>query len=113
MAVILLGVRGLVATAPPTAQPDPMAPAGLLLIYGTLGACIAAGTACFAALSPLPTYRRGGLSMVTAFAVFVAGLLLAPVNAWFGPVGLAAVGLLAAAGAWALGRRVLLLREAR
>ena len=54
-----------------------MAPAGLLLISGTIGSCLAAGTACFAALAPLPLYRRGGLSMVTAFAVFVAGLLLA------------------------------------
>jgi hypothetical protein len=113
MAAILLGVRGLVATAPPTAQPDPLAPAGLLLIFGTIGSCIAAGTACFAALSPLPIYRRGGLSMVTAFAVFVAGLLLAPVNAWFGLPGLGAVALLTAVGGWALWRRVLRLRGAR
>ena len=90
-----------------------MAPAGLLLIFGTIGACLAAGTACFAALSPLPTYRRGGLSMVTAFAVFVAGLLLAPVNAWLGPAGVGAVALVALLAAWALGRRVLRLREAR
>ena len=90
-----------------------MAPAGLLLIFGTLATCFAAGTACFAALSPLPTYRRGGLSLVTTFAVFVAGLLLAPVNALFGAAGLGAVAVLAGMGAWALGRRVVRLRSSR
>ena len=110
MAVVLLGVRGLVAQAPATAQPDPMQAPGLLLIFGTVGACVAAATACWAALAPLPTYRRGGLSMVTAFAVFVLALLLAPVNEMFGLAGLAGTAVLAGAGAWALGRRALRLR---
>jgi len=110
MAVVLLGVRGLVAQAPPTDRPNPMQPAGLLLIVGTVGACVAAATVCWAALSPLPTYRRGGLSMVTAFTVFVVALLLAPVNEWFGPAGLGATAVLTAVGAWALGRRVRQLR---
>jgi len=110
MAVVLLGVRGLVAQAPPTDQPNPMQPAGLLLILGTLGACVAAATACWAALSPLPTYRRGGLSMVSAFAVFVVALLLAPVNELGGAAGLALAAVVCGAGAWALGRRILRLR---
>jgi hypothetical protein len=109
-ALVLLGVRALVAQAPPTNQPDPMQSPGLLLVLGTLGACVMAATACFAALAPLPAYRRGGLSMVTAFATIVAALLLAPLNEMFGPPGLGAAALLGAAGAWALGRRVARLR---
>jgi hypothetical protein len=108
----LLGVRGLVAQAPPTAVPDPVQPAGLLLLAGTLGGVLAAGFTTWALLAPLPTYRRGGLSMVTAFATFVAALLLAPVNHYLGLGGLVAVIALAALGCWALGRRVGRLRSA-
>ncbi len=107
---MLLAVRGLVSRAPPTDQPDPMQAAGLLLILGTLTACVAAGTVCWSLLSPLPAYRRGGLSMVTAFTVFVVALLLAPVNELLGPAGLGGVAVLAGLGAWALRRRALRLR---
>jgi len=113
VAVALLGVRGLVAQAVPTGQPgqpDPMQPAGLLLIAGTLGGCVIAATTCFAALAPLPLYRRGGLSMVVGFATFVVALLLAPVYQLAGPVGLGATAMAATAGAWALARRVQRLR---
>jgi len=110
-AVVLLGVRALVSAAPPTDQPDPTQPAGLLLVFGTLTACAVAGLACWTALSPVPTYRRGGLSMVTAFATFVLALLMAPVNEFGGPVGLAIAALLCGAAAWALGRRIARLRQ--
>ena len=110
VAAVLLGVRALVAQAPPTDQPDPTQPAGLLLVFGTLGACGIAVVACWSAMSPVPTYRRGGLSLVTGFATFVAALLLAPVNELGGPAGLAVVALLAGLGARALGRRVTRLR---
>jgi hypothetical protein len=110
VAVSLLGVRGLVAQAAPTDQPDPMQPAGLLLILGTFGGCVVAATTCFAILAPLPTYRRGGLSMVVAFATFVVALLLAPVYQIAGPLGLGLTAMLATAGAWALSRRVRRLR---
>jgi hypothetical protein len=110
VAVALLGVRGLVAQAAPTNQPDPMQPAGLLLILGTFGGCVIAGTTCFALLAPLPTYRRGGLSMVVDFATFVVALLLAPVYQLAGPLGLGLTAILATAGAWALSRRVRRLR---
>jgi hypothetical protein len=109
-AAVLLAVRALVAQGPPTDQPDPSQPAALLLIIGTLGACGVAGLSCWTALAPVPTYRRGGLSMVTAFATFVMALLLAPVNELGGPAALAAVALLGGTGAWALGRRAMRLR---
>jgi len=110
VAVALLGVRGLVAQAIPTSQPDPMQPAGLLLIAGTLGGCVIASTTCFALLAPLPLYRRGGLSMVVGFATFVVALLLAPVYQLAGPLGLGLTAMAATAGAWALGRRIQRLR---
>ena len=102
----LLGVRGLVAQAAPTPTPDPLQPAGLLLLAGTLGGVLAAAFTTWALLAPLPLYRRGGLSMVSAFATFVAALLLAPVNHYFGLAGLAVVIALAAGGCWGLGRRL-------
>jgi hypothetical protein len=111
-AVALLGVRALVASAPPNPAPDPTQPAGLLLLFGTLGACALAGISCWTALAPVPTYRRGGLSMVTTFATFVMALLLAPVNQLAGTAGLGATALLAGLGAWALGRRITRLRSA-
>jgi len=112
-AVVLLGVRALVSQAPPTDQPDPTQPAGLLLIFGTLGACAIAGIACWTALAPVPAYRRGGLSMVTAFATFVVALLLPFANELGGPIGLAVVGLLGAVATSGLGRRVARLRLRR
>ena len=106
IAGVLLGVRALIAQAPPTTTPDPTQPAGVLLIFGTLGGCAAAAVSCWAAMSPVPTYRRGGLSMVAAFATFVMALLLAPVNELGGPVGLAVAAALCGGGAWMLGRRI-------
>lgn len=110
-AVVLLGVRGLVAQDIPTAQPDPTRPAGLLLLLGTLAACATAVLSCWAALSPLPTYRRGGLSILTAFAVVILALLFAPLNQFAGPVGLAVAAAACGVGAWLLARRVAALRR--
>ncbi len=110
VAAVLLGVRALVSQAPPTETPDPSQPAALLLIFGTLGACGVAGMSCWTAMAPVPTYRRGGLSMVTAFATIVMALLLAPVNELAGPLGLGAVVVVCGALAWRLGRRVQELR---
>ena len=108
----LLGVRGLVAQAPPAATPDPLQPAGLLLLAGTLGGVLGAGFTTWALLAPLPPYRRGGLSMVSGFTTFVAALLLAPVNHYLGLAGLVVVIAVAAAGCWALGRQLSRLRGA-
>jgi len=110
-AVVLLGVRGLVAQAPPTDSPNPFQGAGLLLLVGTLAACGTAVITCWTALAPLPTYRRGGLSLVTGLAVVVAALLLAPVHAIFGTIGLAGAAIATGLGAWALLRRVTRLRR--
>jgi hypothetical protein len=113
VAVVLLGVRALVAQGPPTDTPDPGQPAAVLLIFGTLGACALAGISCWTAMAPVPTYRRGGLSMVAAFATIVMALLLAPVNELAGPVGLGGVALVCGALAWRLGKRIQALRTER
>lgn len=113
VAVVLLGVRGVVAQAPPTDAPSPFQGAGLLLLVGTLAACATAVATCWMALAPLPTYRRGGLSLVTGLAVVVAALLFAPVHALFGPVGLAGAAIVTGVGAWLLLRRVARLRSRR
>lgn len=110
VAAVLLGVRALVSQAPPTDTPDPSQPAAVLLIFGTLGACAMAGVASWIAMAPVPTYRRGGLSMVTAFATIVMALLLAPVNELGGSTGLGLVVVVAGVLAWRLGRRVRKLR---
>lgn len=112
-AVVLLGVRGLVAQAVPTDSPNPLHGPGLLLLVGTLAACGTAVVSCWAALAPLPTYRRGGLSLVTGFAVVVAALLLTPVHALFGPPGLVGAAVVTGFGAWLLLRRVVRLRGGR
>ncbi len=111
-AVVLLSVRGLVAQTLPSGPPDPAHPAGILLLFGTLAACGTAVVSCWAALAPLPPYRRGGLSLLTAFAVVILALLFAPVNEYTGPLGLATAAALASLGAWRLGRRVAALRRA-
>lgn len=113
VAAVLLGVRALIAQAPPTDTPNPNQPAAVLLVFGTLGACALAGISCWTAMAPVPTYRRGGLSMVTAFATIVMALLLAPVNELAGPAGLGVVALGCATLAWRLGKRIQALRADR
>ena len=113
VAAVLLGVRALIAQGPPTDTPDPGQPAAVLLIFGTLGACAVAGVSCWTAMAPVPAYRRGGLSMVTAFATVVTALLLAPVNELGGPAALGAVALGCGTLAWRLGRRIRGLRADR
>ncbi|TFG46172.1 MAG: hypothetical protein E4H41_03025 [Gemmatimonadales bacterium] len=106
VAAVLLGVRALIAQAPPTDNPDPTQPAGILLIFGTLAACATAALGCWTALAPVPTYRRGGLSMVTGFATIMMALLLAPVNELGGPIGLGVVAVACGALAWRLSKRI-------
>jgi hypothetical protein len=64
-------------------------------------------------MAPVPTYRRGGLSMVTAFATIVMAFLLAPVNELAGPVGLGVVALVCGALAWRLAKKISVLRADR
>lgn len=69
--------------------PDLGAPFQLLL-WGTLAGIALAAVVAWRLLSPLGSaYRRGGLSLVSAFATVIAMLVCIPVNQTLGRVGLA------------------------
>jgi hypothetical protein len=88
--------------------PSQTAPGGALLyllFFGTLAGLCAAGAVAWRLLSPiLSTYRRGGLSLVSAFATVVAMLLCIPVHQIAGRQGLVALGLMALLASFLLGR---------
>jgi hypothetical protein len=60
-----------------------------LLLWGTLAGIAIAGVVAWRLLAPLPSaYRRGGLSLVSAFATVIAMLVCIPVNQTLGRPGL-------------------------
>ena len=60
-----------------------------LLVGGTLGGIVGASYAAWRLLAPIGSvYRRGGLSIVSAFATVVLMLVCIPVNQLFGRGGL-------------------------
>jgi hypothetical protein len=64
-----------------------------LLFFGTLAGLLCAGIVAWRLLSPvISTYRRGGLSIVSAFATVVAMLLCIPAHQLAGRPGLIALG---------------------
>ncbi len=88
--------------------PDPgyRGPAPALLLLGTVGAlCLTAGVA-WHRLAPVDSYyRRGGLSLVSAFGTFLMAVLAAPLHHFTGPRGLLALAGVAGAAALLLSRR--------
>lgn len=79
-----------------------------LLVGGTLAGILGAAYAAWRLLAPVGSvYRRGGLSIVSAFATVLLMLVCIPVNQLFGRTGLLL--LLATSAALA----VMLLRQAR
>lgn len=77
-----------------------------LLLWGTLAGIALAGVLAWRLLSPLQSaYRRGGLSMVSAFATVLAMLVCIPVNQLLGRPGLAALIALSLLVSFALARR--------
>jgi hypothetical protein len=64
-----------------------------LLFFGTLAALLCAGIVAWRLLSPVvSTYRRGGLSIVSAFGTVVAMLLCIPAHQLAGRPGLIGLG---------------------
>ena len=79
----------------PTDAPQLGAPL-YLLFFGTLASLLCAGVVAWHLLSPiLSTYRRGGLSIVSAFGTVVVMLLCIPVHQLAGRAGLIGLGLVA------------------
>lgn len=100
MALVLLGVRRLVAAAPATAEPDPFAAPGTVLLLGTFAACALAFGSAWVALRPIANpYRQAALAVVAGLVTLVLGFLSTPVYHFLGPAGLAGVAMLAALGA--------------
>ena len=78
-----------------------------LLVGGTLTGIVVAGLVTWTLLAPVRSaYRRGGLSMVSAFATAAGMLVAMPINQFAGRAGL--LGLIAACAlvAWLLSRRL-------
>jgi hypothetical protein len=77
-----------------------------LLLAGTVGGLLLAGVVAWRLLGPLTsTYRRGGLSLVAAFATVVVMQIYRPLDAAFGIPALLAAATLAGIVAWLLSRR--------
>ena len=106
--VVTLTVLGVDLVRPPVPPADvATGPSFYLLVLGTIAGLMLAGFVAWWLLAPLPTYRRGGLSLVAAFATVLPMLICMPVNQLAGRTGL---GALAAA---ALGLSMLLGTQAR
>jgi hypothetical protein len=109
LAVVSAAVLGVdfLRPATPGANPE-MGPPLYLLFFGTIAGLLLAGVVAWRLLSPiLSIYRRGGLSVVSAFATVLAMLLCIPAHQLAGRTGL---GVLIAA---ALLVSLLLARSAR
>jgi hypothetical protein len=99
----VLGVDLLRAGVP--SQPAPGGAPLYLLFFGTLAGLCAAGAVAWRLLSPiLSTYRRGGLSLASAFATVVVMLLCIPVHQIAGQPGLIGLGIAALLVSFLLGR---------
>ena len=100
-------VSTLLADAPASDTPVVDGPAFYVLVVGTLSGIVAAGLITWTLLSPLrSTYRRGGLSLVSAFATAGGMLVTMPINQIAGRAGLVGLVVLCAAVAWLLSRRL-------
>ena len=78
-----------------------------VIILGTLGAMVAAGTATWTLLSPVDNpWRKAMLGVIAGAGSFVAALVTWPVDRSFGRPGLLALAGLAALGCLLIGRRL-------
>jgi hypothetical protein len=110
LAAVSLTVLGVDYLRPPTPPPDVASgPAFYLLMFGTLLGLVLAGAVAWRLLAPvISTYRRGGLSLVTAMATVLPMLLCMAANQLAGRpglVGLAVAALLIAVVLASLARR--------
>jgi len=106
LAVVSLTVLGVDLVRPATPPGLASGPAFYLLLFGTIGGLILAGVVTWRLLAPiLSTYRRGGISVVTAFATVLPMLLCMVANQLAGRIGLVALAGIALLAALALGAR--------
>jgi hypothetical protein len=106
VALTLWGVQRLLAGAPASDLPVVSGPAPALLLLGTMGAVCLSGALAWRRLGPIDSYyRRGGLSILSAFGTFLMAVLAAPLHYFAGAIGLLALALVAGAAAAGLARR--------
>jgi len=105
LSIVSLTVLGVDVVRPSTPGPTMAAgPAFYLLVFGTLGGLVLAGVVAWGLLPPIiSTYRRGGISIVTAFATVLPMLLCMVANQLAGRAGLVGLAVLALALAIGLG----------
>jgi len=98
VSLALYGVQAILAGAPAAGEPATGGPAPLILLSGTLGALILSAAVAWNRLRPVDSYyRRGGLTLVSAFGTFVMAVLATPLYHFLGAGALLA--LAASAGA--------------
>lgn len=91
VALVLWGVRTILAQAPASDQPVATGPAFPLLIGGVLASTFLAAAVAWYRLAPLTAaWRRGVFAMISAIATVIAALAATPVDFYFGRSGLLA-----------------------
>jgi len=97
LAAVSLTVLGVDYLRPATPSSNVAAgPAFYLLMFGTVFGLVVAGLVAWRLLAPVPsTYRRGGLSLVTAMATILPMLLCMAANQLGGRAGLVGLALAA------------------
>ena len=92
VALVLWGVRTLVANQAPAGQPAASGPAFPLLVGGVLVSALAGAGLAWWRLSPLTAiWRRGVFSMISALGTIVGALAATPVHYYYGERGLLAM----------------------
>ncbi|HET6578668.1 MAG TPA: hypothetical protein VFG66_10105 [Gemmatimonadales bacterium] len=107
LAIVSATVLGVDVLRPATLPADPAVGSPFyLLVFGTIAGLLLAGVVAWHLLAPiLSIYRRGGLSVVSAFATVLAMLLCIPVHQLAGRTGLGALIALALLVSLLLARR--------
>jgi hypothetical protein len=91
VALVLWGVRAVIAGRPP-AEPAANGPAFPLLVGGVLASALLAAGLAWWRLSPLTAiWRRGVFTMVSALGTIVGALVATPVHYYYGERGLLAM----------------------
>lgn len=110
VALVLWGVRSLIAHQPAAAQSPGAGPAFPLLVGGVLSASLLAAGLAWWRLAPLTAvWRRGVFSMISALGTIVGALAATPIHYHFGEKGLLVMAggtaVVAVLALWAAGPR--------
>ena len=106
-ALVTLVVRTIQSRTAPASSIDLGGAPAMVLLFGTLLACLAAAIAAWRIMAPIRNgYRQGMLAMVAAFGSFVVSIVTIPIDRAFGRPGLAVLIAVAIGLALVIGRRI-------